>query len=689
MCTHPLGNPCLLGVQYAAFMTTQSFLNQPQIDAVEHLGSPLLVLAGAGSGKTRVITFKIAHLIREGGIAPRNIAAVTFTNKAAREMKERLAGLLEGKTTHGLMVCTFHSLGLTMIRAEHRHLGYRRGFSILDPQDSETVLRELTQKESSDYDVPALQWRISTWKNNIISPQQAQTQVEDDTSFNQAKLYARYQRQLLAYNALDFDDLIMQPVHLLSQYADIRQRWQHSIRHLLIDEYQDTNVGQYLLMKLLMDKRDGLTVVGDDDQSIYAWRGARPENISLLGRDFPNLKIIKLEQNYRSNDRILKTANRLIANNPHLFEKQLWSDQGLGDFPRIIPCKSPQQEAQHIVGDILRLRFKRRDNFSDYAILYRSNHLAKPLEQALREHHIPYKLSGGMSFFERAEIKDLIAYLRLLVNPEDDPAFLRIVNTPRREIGPATLEKLGIYATQRNKSLFMASQELGFTQQLPTHARLRLEQFSSWLQAMKNRTANENPANLTRRVIDDIAYADWLRNTSKNQKTAQKRLENVQELLDWMARLTAEKNASAGLSDIVGHMALLDIIDRHQDERTIDAVNLMTLHAAKGLEFSCVWIAGLEEELLPHHSSLDGAQLEEERRLFYVGITRAKEHLTMSFAASRTRYGEQLACRPSRFLDELPQEHIVWADEVTRTNSTKTRETGKAHLANLKAILDH
>jgi ATP-dependent DNA helicase Rep len=669
-------------------MSAQTKLNPRQLQAIKHLGTPLLVLAGAGSGKTRVITHKIAYLIGQLGLSPRSIVAVTFTNKAAREMKERITRLLQGKPSKGLIVSTFHSLGLSLLRSEYARLGYRKGFSILDTQDTETLLKELNRQASLSVDLADLRWQISHWKGTLQSPDEVLASARNDTEAAHARLYERYQRQLLAYNAVDFDDLIMQPVHLLQRISEVKSSWQDRIRHLLIDEYQDTNAGQYSLMKLLVGTHDGLTVVGDDDQSIYSWRGARPENIAQLTHDFPALEVIKLEQNYRSNNRILQSANRLIANNSHLFDKRLWSEQGLGEQLRIIPCKDPQDEAQHIAREITSKQFKQRDEYSDYAVLYRSNHQARPLEQALREHNIPYTISGGLSFFERVEIKDVIAYLRLVANPDDDPAFLRIVNTPRREIGPTTLEKLGEYAHQRQISLFRASQELGFAQRLSSSASLRLARFTDWVQDMAKQATLMEPVKIAQRLIEDIAYFDWLKSTSKNRNTAEKREEHVHELLDWIFRLRAASGEASDLDTILGHMMLLDIIDRQSDDKPHNAVHLMTLHAAKGLEFPHLWIAGMEENTLPHHNNLEGEQLEEERRLFYVGMTRAQTSLNFTYAANRNRYGEQVNCEPSRFLGELPKEHVLCQASTANLSAPQTRQTGKTHLSQLKALLE-
>lgn len=671
--------------------TDLSQLNPQQRAAVVHVGSPLLVLAGAGSGKTRVITHKIAYLIRECGIAPRHIAAITFTNKAAREMRERAARLLGRDEGKGLTVSTFHTLGLAILRSEHRLLGYKGGFSIFDAQDANTLLKELTRKDEDSglgTDETA-RWRISRWKNDFVSPEEAVARADDAQSQAHARLYARYQRQLKAYNAVDFDDLIVLPVRLLKEHPEALERWQNRLRYLLIDEYQDTNACQYELVKLLAGVSGRLTAVGDDDQSIYAWRGARPENLSLLQQDFPTLKVVKLEQNYRSTDRILKSANHLIAHNPHIFEKRLWSGLGQGEPLRVLPCRDQDQEAERVVSEIIKHKFKHRGQYRDYAILYRGNHQSRPFERVLREHGIPYKVSGGMSFFERAEVKDVMAYLRLLVNPDDDTAFLRIVNTPRREIGASTLEKLGEYAGRRHVSLYAASFELGLAQVLNARAHQRLTTFTEWLREMSRRAAEAPPAQLARELIEEIGYEDWLRETSRDPKAAEKRMDNVKEVLDWMGRLAregVEGEEGKDLSGIVAHMTLMDLLDRQSGENDADGVHLMTLHAAKGLEFPHVFLVGMEEELLPHRVSLEEDALEEERRLAYVGITRAQRSLTFTFAQKRKRFGEELDCEPSRFLAELPEEHLAWEDR-SQADPEERRVTGRASLDHLRSLL--
>jgi ATP-dependent DNA helicase Rep len=667
-----------------------SDLNPRQRDAVRYVDGPLLVLAGAGSGKTRVITRKIAHLIGEHGIAPRHIAAVTFTNKAAREMKARVGELLVGQNSRGLRVSTFHTLGLDIIRREVKALGYKAGFSIFDAQDSATLVRELMRREAGDTALAEqAQWRISGWKNAFITPEQALAEGAGDPALAAAaKLYTEYNRHLKAYNAVDFDDLIMLPVLLFQHEPEILDKWRDRIRYLLVDEYQDTNATQYQLVKMLVGIREALTVVGDDDQSIYAWRGARPENLALLQQDFPRLKVIKLEQNYRSMGCILKAANALIANNPHVFDKALWSEMGYGDPIRVIRTQDDEQEAERVVSDILHHRFRHRTDYREFAILYRGNHQSRPFERALREHRIPYQLSGGTSFFAYTEVKDIMAYLRLLTNPDDDNAFLRVVNTPRREIGPATLEKLGGYAGERGVSLFAASFELGLAQHLSERALGRLQRFTEWLVDIGDRARRGDPVAAARDLVREIDYEAWLNDSSADLRAAERRMENVYELLAWLGRMAEQEEGEPSLTEMVAKLTLMDILEQQSEEEAGDAVRLMTLHAAKGLEFPHVYLVGMEEQLLPHRTSIEEDTIEEERRLAYVGITRARRTLTFTLTTRRQRYGERIDCEPSRFLEELPQDDLRWEGAGVKTDPEEKRERGKAHLANLRGMLE-
>jgi ATP-dependent DNA helicase Rep len=667
-------------------------LNPQQKQAVEHIGSPLLVLAGAGSGKTRVIITKISWLIRKAGMNAKNIAAITFTNKAAHEMRERVNDLLHKDESKGLTVSTFHTLGLNIIRREYKTLGYKSGFTILDAQDTGTIIKELALKEvDSDAldDNDNHRQVISRWKNDFVSAEKAYEMATTAQELLSAKVYKRYQRQLKAYNALDFDDLIVLPVQLFNDYPEILSKWQQKLRYLLVDEYQDTNTCQYNLIKQLVGMRSGLTVVGDDDQSIYAWRGARPENITQLSSDYPQLKVIKLEQNYRSTSRILESANQMIANNPHLYNKNLWSALGKGKRINILPCRTAEHEVEKVVSEIMKYVFCDRARYKDFAILYRSNHQSRLFEQALRNNDISYKITGGTSFFERTEVKDTLAYLRLISNSADDAAFLRVVNTPKRGIGASTLEKLGTYANKRNISLFIASTEMGFAEQISSRAKARLERFSYWVNEMMQLNQTLEPHEIVNKVIAETDYAEWLQHTSSSPKMAERRMQNVHEIVDWVKRLYDDGNDKETLADIVSHMTLMDILEHNkEDDKEQNDLSLMTLHSAKGLEFPYVFMVGVEEEILPHTNSIDDEKkLEEERRLAYVGITRAKKQLTISFAKTRKRYGEAIICDPSRFLEELPEEHIEWANRKV-TSDKEMQETAQSYIANLQDLLE-
>ncbi len=660
-------------------------LNPQQRQAIEHIHGPLLVLAGAGSGKTRVITEKIAYLIRRCGLQPRSIAAVTFTNKAAREMQARLSGLLEGGSK-GVNVSTFHSMGLTILRREHRRLGYKAGFTIFDAADAQNLINELGGGRNQA--PPDAQHLISQWKNGLVEPEQALSTAEDEHHAAVARLYSAYQRNLKAYNAVDFDDLIAVPTRLFQTDAEALEEWRQRLHYLLVDEYQDTNAAQYQLFRLLAGPRAAFTVVGDDDQSIYAWRGARPENLHHLRDDFPTLQVIKLEQNYRSHGHILQAANGLIARNPRLFEKKLWSAFGAGDRLRVIACGSGEAEAERVVAELLSHRIRFNNRLGDYAILYRSNHQARLFERVLRERNVAYRLSGGQSFFERSEVKDVIAYLRLLVNPDDDAAFLRIVNVPRRELGAATLEKLGAYAQQRHISLFQAAREIGLTQNLPERPSRLLRQFVDWAENLAREAESESPAVLTRQLLNDIDYVHWLEESHRERRQVEKCVRAVDDLLKWMAHLASEDGGGKSFTDVVSHLGLMDILERRDDEPDADRVHLMTLHAAKGLEFDHVFLVGVEEDTLPHRNSIEQDTLEEERRLLYVGITRARRTLTLSFARQRKRNGEAVDCECSRFLEELPEEVLEWEGKPGQPlPPEEQRQRGESHLAGLRDLL--
>ncbi len=664
-------------------------LNPQQHAAVRYIDGPCLVLAGAGSGKTGVITQKIAYLIEQCEIRPANIAAVTFTNKSAREMQARVAKLLGRERSKGLRVSTFHTLGLDIIRKELAHLPYKPGFSIYDNQDSLALIKELMKRAFSDPDnqTDRVLWQISRWKNAFVLPEQALQQANGDAFVTMAAhVYEQYNHHLQTYNAVDFDDLIMIPVLLFRDHADIRERWQNQIRYLLVDEYQDTNATQYELVKLIVGQRANLTVVGDDDQSIYSWRGAQPENLALLKEDFPQLNVIKLEQNYRSTGCILKCANALIANNPHVFDKNLWSELGFGQPVRVLRCNHEEHEAEQVVAELNHHQFVNRTAYKDYAILYRGNHQSRVFEKQLRENNIPYYLSGGMSFFAYSEIKDIMAYLRLIANPDDDNAFLRIANVPRREIGPGSLEKLSQFCSKYHHSLFSGCFDQLLRENIGNRASGNLSGFANWLKDYAIRCESEKPVQLVRELLTDIDYERWLLDTSKDEADAMRRWDNVQELVDWLERLAA-KDPEADLATLVAKLTLLDTLDRDDDDKNENRVHLMTLHASKGLEFPHVFLVGMEEDILPHRTSIEEDNIEEERRLAYVGITRARRTLTLSFAGKRKRYGEIIDCEPSRFLDELPQDLLQWSGAGIELPEEEKRARGNASLADIRKML--
>ena len=668
-------------------------LNPRQHSAVRYLDGPLLVLAGAGSGKTSVITRKIAYLINECGYQPHHIAALTFTNKAAREMKDRVNQLLKGKNSRGLIISTFHHLGLTIIRKECGHMGLKSSFSIFDETDCLSLLKELMLKDvdTADDQLRRLGGIISRFKNQFLTPAQALAVAATPEEALAARVYEDYQRSLRAFNAVDFDDLILLPAQVFQDKPEVLDKWRRHIRYLLVDEYQDTNNMQYNFVKQLIGDRGCLTVVGDDDQSIYSWRGAKPENMNLLQQDYPSLNVIKLEQNYRSTNNILTAANALIANNPHVFEKALWSEYGKGDMIRVLMTANEEAEVERIATEIHLLAAHRHLRFKDFAVLYRGNHQARLLEIQLQAQQLPYVLTGGTSFFARTEIKDLMAYLRLLINPDDDNAFLRCINTPRRKIGPALLENLGTYSNQAGVSMLNACTHMGLGQHLADNQREKLREFAVWMNAKHELMERGEGLRVVRELLDDIHYDDWLRQQSATPAAAERAQGNVQTLLNSIGasiEKAGNNDEDDSLEAAINKLILRDLLDQQEQEEESNRVQLMTLHAAKGLEFPVVFIMGMEEEILPHRNSMEGGNVEEERRLAYVGITRAKQLLTFTLARHRKQYGEVSQTTPSRFLDELPQELLQWDGRPSDQTPEKAKEKAKDALARMKSLFD-
>ena len=655
-------------------------LNPPQHEAIRYLDGPLLVLAGAGSGKTRVITQKIAYLIQDCGMNPANIGAITFTNKAAREMQERVGSLLEGTSTNGLTISTFHSLGVRILREEARVLGYKPKFSIFDSTDCYGIFADLSASVDKAT-IRRIQWIVSGWKNAMLSPDQAEGLASNDTEALAARAYRDYAATLKAYQAVDFDDLILLPMQLFQEHPEVREKWQNRLRYLLVDEYQDTNACQYQLLKLLTGPRAMFTAVGDDDQAIYGWRGADVENLRGLPRDYPNLKVIMLEQNYRSTARILQAANNVIGNNEKLFEKKLWSDLGHGDPIRATVCKDNEHEAETVVMRLLGHKFENRTRFSDYAILYRSNHQARLFEGQLRNHRVPYVMSGGTSFFEKAEIKDLTSYLRLLANPDDDPAFIRAVTTPKRGVGGSTLEALGTYAGKRHISLFAAAFEEGFAHQVAARQLEPLQQFCEFINRMEWRATREPAGQVLDDLLAAIGYEAWLYDHEES-RAAENKWNNVREFSQWLGR----KGEADGknLIEMTQTIALINMLDKQNDGGDMDAVQLSTLHASKGLEYKHVFLVGVEEGILPHSNSVETGTVEEERRLMYVGITRARQSLHLSWCEKRKQGKEMYPCEPSRFIAEMGKDLRVSGG---KTAAEPDKATGKARLTALKNML--
>lgn len=667
-------------------------LNPAQQQAVEYISGPCLVLAGAGSGKTRVITNKIAHLVRACQVPARHITAVTFTNKAAREMKERVAHTLTKQEARGVKVSTFHTLGLNIIKKYTHALGYKPGFSLFDDKDSLALLKDLTETElaGDKEQLQRLVSMISNFKNDMLSPEQVKAQARAPLEKQIASYYEQYQNHLKAYNALDFDDLILLPTQLLTHDERVRHEVQSRIKYLLVDEYQDTNASQYALVKLLVGERARFTVVGDDDQSIYSWRGAQPKNLMLLQSDFPTLRVIKLEQNYRSSGRILHAANILIQNNAHIFEKTLFSELAYGDALRVVVAKDEEHEAERVIAELIAHKFIHNTNFKDYAILYRGNHQARVFEKVLMNNRIPYKITGGMSFFGRTEVKDMLSYLRLLVNQDDDNALLRVINTPARGIGRVTLEKIGQFANQQGMSLFAAACDVRLQTILPTQSKGPVASFCQWLVTHADNAARGDTAGVIRDLIKSMNYEAWLYESSASPKAAEMAMANISTLFGWVNDMLNGNELEPGMTlvEVVNRLILRDMLERGEDDDASDQVQLMTLHASKGLEFPYVFLVGMEEGLLPHQSSIEEDNIEEERRLAYVGITRAQRHLIFSIARQRRQFGEMIEPEPSRFLYELPQDDLSWEFEKRQRSKEEKQAVGKSSIANLRGLLD-
>ncbi|HEX5355759.1 MAG TPA: UvrD-helicase domain-containing protein [Aquabacterium sp.] len=675
-------------------------MNPAQMAAVQHLHSPCLVLAGAGSGKTRVITHKIARLLQPGDgadLAPSQIGAITFTNKAAAEMRDRVKALIGAKAASKLLVCTFHSLGVRLLREDGTELGLKPQFSILDSDDVTGILRDAGATTDAKL-ARSWQWQISLWKNMGLNSAQAMSHIKTDEEQIAVRVMKLYEERLLAYQAVDFDDLISLPLKLLAEHEHVRLKWQRQLRHVLVDEYQDTNATQYELLKLLVGQQGIFTAVGDDDQSIYGWRGATLDNLKRLPQDFPNLKVIPLEQNYRSTSAILRAANNVIESNPKLFQKTLWSDLGEGDPVKLMECDNEEHEAERTVSHFMMLRMNllerhpgdpSKTDWSNFAILYRANHQARPFEQALRKANIPYKVSGGQSFFDRTEIRDLCAWLRLLLNNDDDPAFLRAVTTPKRGIGHQTLGALGEFAGKWKVSLFEALFADSLSACLSAKALGSLHEFGRYVNDFEYRArhtyGSEDAKAMLLEWLKDIGYEQHLYDNEENEKVAAARWTNVMDFIDWVAkRCGGQIENDGGMSHESEKKSVLEIAqlislitslaERESDQKM---VTLSTLHASKGLEWPHVVLAGVNEGSLPfsrEEGEITPMQVEEERRLMYVGITRARLTLGVSVLKRRKKGREYIQAMPSRFVAEMKLSEGAGPKEDPREKLKRLRE---------------
>ncbi len=655
-------------------------LNPPQRAAVLHDQGPLLVLAGAGSGKTRVIVEKIAHLIATGRYPARRIAAITFTNKSAKEMRERVARRIRGEAAEGVTICTFHALGLKFLQIEHEAAGLKRGFSIFDADDAAAQVKDLMPGAKPDA-VDDARNLISRAKNAGLSPEQATALARSTRELEAARLYARYQARLSTFNAVDFDDLIRLPLQILEENAEVVAAWRERIGYLLVDECQDTNDAQYRLLRAIAGPAGNFTCVGDDDQSIYAWRGANPENLDQMSRDYPNLQVIKLEQNYRCSNRVLRAANALIARNPHKHLKTLWSDQADGERIRVWECRDNEHEAEKVAGEIAFLHEARQVPWSDFCILFRGNFQSRPLEKALQLLRVPYHLTGGTAFLERQEVKDALSWLRVIANPDDDAAFLRAVQSPKREVGATSLARLAELAASRGMPLSRAAQSMGALQQLPPRAANGLGGFNDAIADLREQAGRLSASDLVRRLAEKSGLLTELRAQCKDEASFQRRKANLDELAEWFDG--GPRGATAG--DLAAQLALLS---RNDKDDGGNQVRMMTLHAAKGLEFPYVFIIGCEDGTLPHEVAVEEGSLEEERRLMYVGITRAKIQLWLSYSRETRRFREKVRLKPSRFLDELPAAELQRDGADPVADAERKKERANAGFAAIQALLD-
>ncbi|TWJ32465.1 ATP-dependent helicase [Geobacter argillaceus] len=670
-------------------------LNPEQFEAVRQTEGPLLVLAGAGSGKTRVITCRIGYLLKERHVPPESILAVTFTNKAAKEMAERLTELVGSKACEGMIIATFHSLCVRILRREIHHLGYRPGFTIYNTADQVGLLRQVMREAGLDSSVikpELILWKISGAKNQMQTPDRYEPRWSNDVELATARVYPRYQAALKACNAVDFDDIILLTVGLLRDHPKVLAHWQERFRYLMVDEYQDTNAAQYLLISFLAAGTRNLCVVGDDDQSIYGWRGADVRKILAFEEDYPGCRVIKLEQNYRSTGNILAAANSVIRRNVQRKAKSLWTAAGEGRPIDLVVAGDDEAESTLVVERLQAERVRHDRAYGDFAILYRTNAQSRAFEEQLRMAGIPYVLVGGMQFYDRKEVKDVLSYLRVLANPADEQALLRIVNFPRRGIGEGTATKLIQWSLEHRCTVLEAFARVDELPGIAEPVRIKILAFCTMLREEAARFKRGRLALHASELFQRLGIDAELQRTEDDRNVARRKMENVEQVVNSLATYE-ERTMGATLAGFLEKVALMDedrFTGKDKKEQSEDAVTLMSLHASKGLEFPYVFLVGLEEDILPHKRSMeDGGTVEEERRLCYVGITRARKHLTITRCERRKKYGRMEERQPSRFLDEIPADLLnVEGGSGTRVVSEEESDKLASNtFARLKAMM--
>lgn len=661
-------------------------LNPMQKEAVEHTEGPFLILAGAGSGKTRVITMRTAYLIYTG-VRAGSVLAVTFTNKAAKEMKERVKSMVRGENGTPV-ISTFHSLCLKILRREIEHLGYRKDFTIYDTSEQVSLLRNILSDikfYDKSFKAESILERISRTKNDFAPPDTVSS--DDPIEEVSAMLYPRYREALKSLNALDFDDLLLLTLKLFREHPVVLEKYRERFRYIMVDEYQDTNRVQYDFIKLLAGERRNLCVVGDDDQSIYGWRGADLGNILDFEKDFPGTVTVRLEQNYRSFGHILKAANGVIINNRKRMEKSLWTERGDGPKVNILKAVDTEGEAEWVANRISMIRFERNIPYEDFAVIYRANIFSRPFEEAMRRQRIPYSVVGGTSYFEHKEIKDLAAYLKIIANPSDDLSLLRAASAPKRGLGPSALAALSDFARSNSLSLLdafgKASGIPGLSQRAAASAEALFELISRYRDMFKNGT---KMGKTLKALIEEINYRDYISGLYKTPEAAFRRIENIDGFVESITHYESVEE-SPSLHGFLETMALTDLMEE-KEEKSRRGITLISFHSSKGLEFPVVFIAGVEEDILPHKKSADRDEdIEEERRLFYVGITRAMNELYITYTDRRSKYGKEKTSVPSRFLEEIPEEAIKRLDRFEKLDPEQEKVYAKKFFANIKAIL--